>query len=476
MEGQEQEEELSVASAYCVVYTLNEDDWKIEGDGWCHIHLFRDINDNSHRIVGWTCNTPKEVVINSNVTPKAHYKLKSEDFHRYTDEEQNVYGFAFYKKEDLSVAELFMKAVQDVINFDGGQPRPDDPPPVPSRENFNRRTSLASPTEPTALASQYPSPEVIEAIEAENNAIFATKADLDRLSATLLAEQEATYSTADKSQSTTSYLDRTRLGAMKILQPKLARAQNALKDLGPKSKRGLSWLGPKKQDKFMDIGDPFNVMHLEHVHYDQDKRKYEGLPESWQPVINKQFEVDPSELPMVNLPQYPHAIPQVLHQMKEYLLQHDALREEGIFRKQADSQETAVVKQELNTGKFVSCEDIHCVALLIKVWFRILPTSLLQGIPQDQIANCRTKEEAGVAVTQLEEPWHSIFLWLLDLCVEVCLLTADNRMNSQNLGIVIGPNLFTPSFSDPREMMQFTQKVASFLDQAIQWRRATRNF
>lgn len=41
-----------------------------------------------------------QVVVNCNVTATCRYKKKSGDFHKFTDEEDIVYGFGFYKKEE----------------------------------------------------------------------------------------------------------------------------------------------------------------------------------------------------------------------------------------------------------------------------------------------------------------------------------------------------------------------------------------
>ncbi len=40
------------------------------------------------------------MVCNCNVTATCKYKKKSTDFHKFTDEDENVLGFGFYKKEE----------------------------------------------------------------------------------------------------------------------------------------------------------------------------------------------------------------------------------------------------------------------------------------------------------------------------------------------------------------------------------------
>jgi len=114
MSGDEQTE-VSVAEAYCVVYTLSNKEWKVTGEGWAQVHLYRDIQDDTYRIVGWTVND-SEVVINSNVTFACKYKKKSADFHKFVDEEDRTFGFGFYKKDDsFEESDKFMAAITNVI-------------------------------------------------------------------------------------------------------------------------------------------------------------------------------------------------------------------------------------------------------------------------------------------------------------------------------------------------------------------------
>lgn len=58
-----------------------------------------------------------QVVINANVTMHCKYKRKSEDFHKFTDEEDVTYGFGFYKQKESTYAdsEKFMEIVTQVI-------------------------------------------------------------------------------------------------------------------------------------------------------------------------------------------------------------------------------------------------------------------------------------------------------------------------------------------------------------------------
>ena len=72
-------------------------------------------------------------------------------------------------------------------------------------------------------------------------------------------------------------------------------------------------------------------------------------------------------------------------------------------------------------------------------------------------------------VESMPEPERSIMEWLLDLLVEVQYNQHVNKMTTQNLSIVVGPNLFTPSATSttPLAIIEHSQKVAAFVGKAL---------
>ena len=40
-------------------------------------------------------------------------------------------------------------------------------------------------------------------------------------------------------------------------------------------------------------------------------------------------------------------------------------------------------------------------------------------------------------IDYMKEPNHSLYLWLLDLCVEITQYSSSNRMNAEALGILL---------------------------------------
>ena len=64
------------------------------------------------------CCHPWQVAINCNVTHLCRYKKKSDDFHKFTDENGTVFGFGFYKKdESLREAEKYCFVLFSLVFF-----------------------------------------------------------------------------------------------------------------------------------------------------------------------------------------------------------------------------------------------------------------------------------------------------------------------------------------------------------------------
>jgi len=175
------------------------------------------------------------------------------------------------------------------------------------------------------------------------------------------------------------------------------------------------------------------------------------------------FGVDPSELELVTDEQTQLQIPKVLYTLKNFLIKHDGLKSEGVFRLAPDENETLIVKAQLNKGEFTACEDINCVANLLKVWFRELPTQLLMTLDTEMLLNTETTEECLHVFSTLEEPNHTLMEWLLDLMAQTAAYQDINKMGPRNLAIVIAPNLFTSIDPNPLQALTFSQKVVNFV-------------
>eukprot|EP00455_Lapot_gusevi_P029540 TRINITY_DN3163_c0_g1_i3.p1 TRINITY_DN3163_c0_g1~~TRINITY_DN3163_c0_g1_i3.p1 ORF type:complete len:388 (-),score=144.14 TRINITY_DN3163_c0_g1_i3:193-1356(-) len=224
------------------------------------------------------------------------------------------------------------------------------------------------------------------------------------------------------------------------------------------------------------ITDPYGVVHTQHVAVDPRTGQYRGLPPDWEKALQQQFGLPPNKLETRKLDAYNARIPIILITMRDYLFTNRGDEQVGIFRLAPDAEECNFVKEQLNKGSFRGCNDINCISNLIKVWFRDLPQQLLQPVDSNLIQQCAEEEDALRIMDSLPEPNKSIYLWLLDLCVDIAAKQNINKMTPQNLAIVIAPNLFKPDALNlqPMQALVFSQKVAHFLFKSVCWRQKIR--
>lgn len=158
-------------------------------------------------------------------------------------------------------------------------------------------------------------------------------------------------------------------------------------------------------------------------------------------------------------------VPEILVQMKNYLVEKDAFRQEGIFRLAGDANEMKILKDKMNeTKSFEGIEtDVNTVANLLKVWFRDLPVPILNALPSSTIAQSGDPKVVLEAYEELQEPQKTLLGWLLNLLKEVASKKKHNKMSAQNLAIVVAPNLYDPPGSDPMEGLVMSQKAVQFL-------------
>jgi len=259
--------------------------------------------------------------------------------------------------------------------------------------------------------------------------------------------------------------------------------------LGPLTPRSSSFIPPERKQlgdlkilpkseikKAKKESKVITVRHDAHVTYDASTRRYHGLPAAWENELKKQFGLPPSLVEKEQVDGYDHPLPSILIFMKQYLFTHGGLETQGVFRLAPDGDECSKVKQQLDQGTFKEARDINVFANLIKVWFRELPSSIMNVIDSDSILSCHTSERAWEILEQFPEPNRSIIFWLVDMCVEVTEYSGVNKMTAKNLAIVIAPNLYRPpqifqkSHSEALESIKFCKGYTDFFEMAVEWR------
>jgi len=136
-----------------------------------------------------------------------------------------------------------------------------------------------------------------------------------------------------------------------------------------------------------------------------------------------------------------NCVPTILLLMQNCLYSQGGLQAEGIFRLTAENSEEEAVREQLNRGFIPERIDVHCLAGLIKAWFRELPTSVLDSLSPEQVMQCQTEEE-NVELVRLLPPTEAALLdWAINLMADVVQYEHLNKMNSRNIAMVFAPNM-----------------------------------
>ncbi|KAH3767115.1 mitogen-activated protein kinase kinase kinase [Pelomyxa schiedti] len=164
------------------------------------------------------------------------------------------------------------------------------------------------------------------------------------------------------------------------------------------------------------------------------------------------------------------SVPEVLITLKTALLRNNGLDKPEIFMQPGDPAEVKRLKELLNRGEFdINAPSISAydIASLIKVWFRSLPTGLLNEIPAHMLVGAETVDQCIAAIQKLNPTNQVILEWLLKLLIDVVNKSSVNRMNSQNLAIAFAPNLYQ---AIDLETNRLVQPCADLLQVVIAWR------
>ncbi|KAE9464001.1 hypothetical protein C3L33_04071, partial [Rhododendron williamsianum] len=221
----------------------------------------------------------------------------------------------------------------------------------------------------------------------------------------------------------------------------------------------------------MDIGWPTNVQHIAHVTFDRFNG-FLGLP--------VEFEVEiPCRVPSASVSVFGvsaesmqcsydsrgNSVPTILLLMQERLNSQEGLKAEGIFRINPENSKEEEVRKQLNRGIVPSNIDVHCLAGLIKAWFRELPSGVLDGLSPEQVLECNTEEESVELVKQLQPTESALLNWAIDLMADVVEQEEYNKMNARNIAMVFAPNM--TQMSDPLTALMHAVQVMNLLKTLI---------
>ncbi|KAH9620043.1 hypothetical protein KSS87_002025 [Heliosperma pusillum] len=197
----------------------------------------------------------------------------------------------------------------------------------------------------------------------------------------------------------------------------------------------------------MDIGEPTDVRHVSHVTFDRFDG-FLGLPLEFEPEVSRRapsastsvFGVS-TESMQLSFDARGNCVPTILLLMQRRLYAQEGLQEEGIFRITADNSHEEFVREQLNEGVVPDDIDVHCLAGLIKAWFRELPTGVLDPLSPEDVMHCESEEDCTELVKQLPATEGALLNWAINLMADVVQEEHHNRMNAHNIAMVFAPNM-----------------------------------
>ncbi|KAL6651247.1 hypothetical protein ACP70R_010172 [Stipagrostis hirtigluma subsp. patula] len=221
----------------------------------------------------------------------------------------------------------------------------------------------------------------------------------------------------------------------------------------------------------IEIGRPTDVRHVSHVTFDRFGG-FLGLPADLEPEVPRPtpsasvsiFGVSPTSM-QCSYDQRGNSVPTILLMMQRKLYMRDGLKIEGIFRINAENSQEVYVRDQLNSGVVPDEVDLHCLAGLIKAWFRELPTGVLDSLTPEQVMHCNTEEDCALLASMLPPVEAALLDWAINLMADVVEHENHNKMNARNIAMVFAPNM--TQMADPLTALIHAVQVMNFLKTLI---------
>jgi len=150
------------------------------------------------------------------------------------------------------------------------------------------------------------------------------------------------------------------------------------------------------------------------------------------------FETDPSILPTVS--HWGLDIPEILYVLYQLLELCDGFTAEGIFRVAGEQAEMLQFINNFDKGLPVYSDNVHCIATLLKRWYKSLPRRIFATVDKDKLKN--NLSSARTIHRTLPSLEHALTTWLIEVLLQVSKHQETNHMTPDNLGIVFGPGVF----------------------------------
>ncbi|KAG2305865.1 hypothetical protein Bca4012_085433 [Brassica carinata] len=230
-------------------------------------------------------------------------------------------------------------------------------------------------------------------------------------------------------------------------------------------------VGEEEDLSSMEIGVPTDVRHVAHVTFDRF-HGFLGLPVEFEPEVPRRapsasatvFGVS-TESMQLSYDTRGNVVPTILLMMQSHLYSRGGLRVEGIFRINGENAQEEYIREELNKGVIPDNIDVHCLASLIKAWFRELPTGVLDSLSPEQVMESESEDECVELVRMLPSTEASLLDWSINLMADVVEMEHVNKMNARNIAMVFAPNM--TQMLDPLTALMYAVQVMNFLKTLI---------
>ncbi|KAM7526040.1 hypothetical protein LguiA_015942 [Lonicera macranthoides] len=221
----------------------------------------------------------------------------------------------------------------------------------------------------------------------------------------------------------------------------------------------------------MEIGLPTNVRHVAHVTFDRFNG-FLGLPVEFEPEVPRRppsastsvFGVSTDTMHL-SFDTRGNSVPTILLMMQSRLYSQGGLQAEGIFRINGENGQEEYIREQLNRGVVADDIDVHCLAGLIKAWFRELPHGVLDSLAPEQVMQAQSEEECTRLVRLLPPTEGALLDWAINLMADVAQLEHHNKMNARNIAMVFAPNM--TQMDDPLTALMYAVQVMNFLKTLI---------
>ncbi|KAJ7565754.1 hypothetical protein O6H91_02G073400 [Diphasiastrum complanatum] len=236
-------------------------------------------------------------------------------------------------------------------------------------------------------------------------------------------------------------------------------------------RRSLLTCNSVQDDTSLDISWPTDVQHVTHVTFDRFNG-FLGLPVEFEVEVPKRapsasasvFGVSPESM-QCSYDSRGNSVPTILLLMQERLYALGGLQAEGIFRINAENSYEEALREQLNKGIVPQNIDLHCLAGLIKAWFRELPQGVLDSLTPEQVMQCHTEQQCVELVKLLPPTQAALLDWAVNLMADVAQEETANKMNARNIAMVFAPNM--TQMADPLTALMHAVQVMNFLKTLI---------